>query len=120
MSNFRDVGNVRYEWSRGDCNNRISAARGANVGIPAAGSHGEFIIEHYWGYTKRNGDRTDEYKVEHPKWELFEAEDPVIDVDFGRTYGEEFAQLSKIRPYSVLLAAGSDITVYKGDRIASQ
>ena len=71
------------------------------------------------GYTKRKGDRTDEYKVEHPKWELYKAEDPVIDVDFGRTYGDEFAFLSERKPYSILLAAGSNIAVYKGERLES-
>ena len=119
MSNFRDSRYVRYEWNRGDCRNSISVGKGAGQGAPAAGSHGEFIIEHYWGYTQRKGDRTDEYKVEHPKWELFEAEDPVINVDFERIYGKEFANLSGTRPYSVLLAAGSDVVVYKGERIGS-
>ena len=82
--------------------------------MPEADSHGEFIIEHYWGYTKRGAKRTDEYKVEHPKWELFTAENARIDVDFGKTYGEEFAFLSQQKPYSVLLAKGSEIAVYKG------
>ena len=59
----------------------------------------------------------DEYKVEHPKWELFKAEDPLITVDFGATYGREFALLSEAKPYSVLLAKGSDIAVYKGQRV---
>ena len=82
------------------------------------GSHGEFIIEHYWGYTKRSGTRVDEYKVEHPKWELFSVKNEVIDVDFGATYGDEFAFLGDAKPYSVLLAKGSEIAVYKGEQIS--
>jgi len=36
-------------------------------------SEGEFITEHYWGYTRqRNGD-TLEYQVEHPAWNVWEA-----------------------------------------------
>lgn len=114
MSNFRDENHVRYTWQHGDCSNTISVERGENLGVPAEGSHGEFIIEHYWGYTKRGEERTDEYKVEHPKWELFAAEKPRIDVDFRVTYGKEFGFLSGAKPLSVLLAAGSDIAVYKG------
>ena len=33
----------------------------------------EFITEHYWGYTaQRNGGCT-EYKVEHPRWNVWKA-----------------------------------------------
>lgn len=105
---------VGYNWSKGTCSNSVTVTRGENLGVPADGSHGEFIIEHYWGYTKRGGNRTDEYRVEHPKWELFEAADPQIEVDFGCTYGEEFAFLTELQPYSILLAKGSEIAVYKG------
>jgi uncharacterized protein YqjF (DUF2071 family) len=117
MANYRSSREVCYEWSRSGCRNRICVERGSNNGVPAPGSHGEFIIEHYWGYTKRNGVRTDEYKVEHPKWDLFDAENPVIDVDFGATYGDEFSYLSEMQPNSVLLAAGSEIAVYKGKKM---
>ena len=117
MSNFRDDRNVRYSWTLGACANTLSVERGVSLGVPAEGSHGEFIIEHYWGYTKRGEDRTDEYKVEHPKWELFAAENPHIAVDFGGTYGKEFGFLTDARPSSVLLAAGSDTAVYKGKPI---
>lgn len=117
MSNFRDDEYVRYSWEKGDCANTISVERGQSQGVPDAGSGGEFIIEHYWGYTKRAEKRTDEYKVEHPKWELFAAEKPHIDVDFGKTYGEAFGFLTELEPHSVLLAKGSDIAVYKGERI---
>ena len=117
MSNFRDDDHVRYSWEKDGFANSISVERGLSQGVPAEGSHGEFIIEHYWGYTKRGVARTDEYKVEHPKWELFAADRPKIDVDFAVTYGEEFGFLSTADPHSVLLAKGSDIAVYKGEKI---
>lgn len=117
MSNFRDDEHVRYSWVRDNCENSLSVKRGESVGVPAENSHGEFIIEHYWGYTKRKAGRTDEYKVEHPKWELFAADDPHINVDFEKTYGPEFAFLSTEAPHSVLLAAGSEIAVYKGEKL---
>jgi uncharacterized protein YqjF (DUF2071 family) len=116
-SNFRDDGHVRYSWEKRGLSNTLSVARGESLGVPAAGSHGEFIIEHYWGYTKRGAKRTDEYKVEHPKWELFVADHPHIDVDFGKTYGGDFEFLTNANPFSVLLAKGSEIAVYKGEKI---
>jgi uncharacterized protein len=117
MSNHRGAHSISYEWRKGDCTNRLAATRGENLGVPSADSHGSFIIEHYWGYTKRGENRTDEYKVEHPKWDLFSTSDETIDVDFGRTYGEKFAFLTEQKPYSVLLTAGSAIAVYKGERL---
>ncbi|MDI1242701.1 MAG: DUF2071 domain-containing protein [bacterium] len=117
MGHERSNSHVGYNWSKGVCANSITVTRGENLGVPAADSHGEFIIEHYWGYTKRGESRTDEYRVEHPKWEVFEAADPQIDVDFGCTYGEEFSFLNDQKPFSILLANGSEIAVYKGKPI---
>ena len=120
MSNERsDLGAV-YEWWRGEDRHRLSVETGKNTGVPAAGSHGEFIIEHYWGYTKRGSDHTDEYKVEHPKWELHEVVDRRIKVEFGGVYGYEFEFLSAAQPYSILFARGSEIAVYKGARILTE
>jgi uncharacterized protein YqjF (DUF2071 family) len=108
---------VSYAWQKGTCKNRLSVVRGTTLGIPPENSHGSFIIEHYWGYTARGPKRTDEYRVEHPKWELMLAHDEVIDVDFGRTYGDEFAFLGGRQPYSVLFTEGSEIAVYRGTQI---
>jgi uncharacterized protein YqjF (DUF2071 family) len=117
MSHYRDALHVRYSWEKGNSQNTITVESGTNLGVPGEGSHEEFIIEHYWGYTKRGTQRTDEYKVEHPKWDLFEVGNPRIDVDFERTYGKEFAFLNEAEPYSVALAKGSEIAVYKGEKI---
>lgn len=108
---------VGYNWSKRACANSVTVTRGPNVGVPSSDSHGEFIIEHYWGYTKRGPRRTDEYRVEHRKWDLFETIDPQIDVDFGCTYGDEFSFLNDQKPFSILLANGSEIAVYKGETI---
>ena len=117
MSHAKQENELRYAWQKGDSVNEIKIETGANLGVPAENSHGEFIIEHYWGYTKRGGARTDEYKVEHPKWELFDVEKHEIKVDFGKVYGEKFAFLGSRQPHSILLAKGSDISVYKGAKL---
>ena len=117
MSNVRGENSVSYVWSKAGCANRLGVGRGKNLGVPVDHSHGLFIIEHYWGYTRRSATRTDEYKVEHPKWEIFSTANEQIDVDFAKTYGERFAFLNGAKPYSVLLAAGSEIAVHKGSKI---
>jgi len=117
MSHVRTASTVGYSWSKREVESRLEVEIDSNLGVPDEGSHGSFIIEHYWGYTRRGQNRTDEYKVEHPKWELFSTADPNIEVDFGKTYGNEFAFLNDQQPYSVLLAKGSEIAVYKGHPI---
>src|SRR5215203_988053 len=90
MSNSRSEQEVKYEWTRNGGANSASIVMGKSLGVPENGSQGEFIIEHYWGYTRRGGGRTDEYKVEHPKWELREVRSSEIDVDYVKVYGPEF------------------------------
>lgn len=117
MSHAKTENELSYSWWKGNCQNQIKVEIGENLGVPETDSHGEFIIEHYWGYTKRGVGRCDEYKVEHPKWELFSVNYAEIDVDFGKLYGERFSFLNDEKPYSILLAKGSPIAVYKGAKI---
>lgn len=114
MSHQQNEQELTYNWSKSGKTNRIQVEKGADLGVPTENSHGEFIIEHYWGYTKRGAYRTDEYKVEHPKWNLFDVNYAEIDVDFGFTYGSKFDFLTETQPKTILLAKGSDIAVYKG------
>ena len=75
------------------------------------GSEAEFITEHYWGYARRGEHKTIEYEVTHPRWEQYPVVRSSVQADFGALYGPEFAVLQTQEPASVLLAAGSAITV---------
>lgn len=120
MNHAKDGNDLSYGWWRDDLKNSVKIEIGENLGVPAENSNGEFIIEHYWGYTRRGANRTDEYKVEHPKWELFEVNYAEIDVDFGKLYGARFAFLSDTQPASIFMAKGSEIAVYKGLKISHE
>ena len=117
MSHSKAENSLSYGWRKGDFVNEIKVEIGANAGVPTANSDGEFIIEHYWGYTKRGQHRADEYKVEHPKWELFDIKKHEIKCDFGRLYGAEFEFLNRAKPHSIFMAKGSEVSVYKGAKI---
>jgi uncharacterized protein YqjF (DUF2071 family) len=117
MDNSREYDHVLYKWSKREVENRLAVSVGNELGVPAAESIEHFIVEHYWGSTRRSGARTDEYLVEHPPWVLCEARDAEIAVDFGRTYGDKFAFLTDVKPYSVLFTRGSEIAVYQGQTI---
>lgn len=104
---------VAYEWKKGHWNSlKVIADNTASVILE--NSEEEFITEHYWGYTKISDQKTSEYGVEHPKWEVYHTKDYFIDVDFGGIYGEEFNFLTSQKPLSVFLAEGSAIKVNEG------
>lgn len=107
---------VEYKWKKGRWNSlRVTTDKTAS--LIQENSEEEFITEHYWGYTKISNEKTSEYGVEHPKWEVYKTKHYLIDVDFGNIYGQEFDFLKSEKPKSVFLAEGSEIKVKDGRRI---
>ncbi|WP_313803544.1 DUF2071 domain-containing protein [Flavobacterium sp.] len=74
-------------------------------------SEAEFIMEHYFGYTKYNENTTYEYEVQHPKWKQYLIKNHNIKIDFEKVYGNDFGFLNDVKPASVFLAEGSEIKV---------
>jgi uncharacterized protein YqjF (DUF2071 family) len=107
---------VEYRWKK-SLWHTFSVEADSNAVPLEAGSEAEFITEHYWGYTKINAQKTSEYQVEHPRWEIYPTRNYSIDVDFGKVYGSGFSFLSTEKPVSVFLAEGSEIKVKAGKRI---
>ena len=83
------------------------------------GSEGEFITEHYWGYTRQRDGGTLEYRVEHPPWKIWEATEATFEGDTTALYGPDFAPILREPPQSAFIAVGSEIAVYPGQRIAA-
>lgn len=107
------AGHAEYRWRLSTGWNRIHAElRGVPV-YPEPGSLQEFIIEHYWGYTKR-GDRTDEYAVEHSPWKIYDATNPVAECHIAELYGNEFVPVLSAPPTSAFMAEGSPVVVRSG------
>ena len=101
---------VEYSWRRGSRWESLKlSASGEPQNIPA-GSHAEFITEHYWGYTKiRAG--CSEYRVEHPRWRIWNAEQFELRADVAALYGEQFVKTLSQPPRSAFIADGSPIEV---------
>jgi uncharacterized protein YqjF (DUF2071 family) len=102
---------VEYSWRRSRKWESIKmSATGEPQTIPA-GSHAEFITEHYWGYTSlRNS--CGEYRVEHPRWKIWNATSFEFDADIAMLYGKQFVEALSQPPRSAFVAAGSPITVH--------
>jgi len=104
--------NVQYSWRRGSKWESLKiSATGEPQTIPA-GSHVEFITEHYWGYTSlRSG--CGEYRVEHPRWKIWNATEFKLNADFATLYGQQFAETLNQEPRSAFIADGSSITIQR-------
>ena len=101
---------VEYSWRRGAKWESLKiSATGEPQTIPA-GSHAEFITEHYWGYTCFRGGCS-EYRVEHPRWKIWKAEKFELKADLAALYGEQFVEPLNAAPRSAFIADGSPITV---------
>ena len=103
---------IKYEWKINKEWNHISvhAEKACKEMLP--GSIEEFIFEHYYGYTRIDEHQSQEYRVNHPRWEVNKVTDYSINCDFASMYGKEFSFLRDRRPDSVILAEGSPITVH--------
>jgi uncharacterized protein YqjF (DUF2071 family) len=108
---------VHYTWvDAGEEQSFEVIAEAKSVHFPE-GSEEEFITEHYWGYSKFDSDKTNEYEVTHPKWQVYPVKEYEINVDFEAVYGADFAMLNQLEPRSVFLAEGSEITVESKNRL---
>jgi uncharacterized protein YqjF (DUF2071 family) len=81
------------------------------------GSEEEFITEHYWGYKRQREGGTIEYRVAHPRWNVWNAEEAGIAGDVRPVYGDAFARVLAGTPTSAFVADGSAVTVYAPTRI---
>jgi uncharacterized protein YqjF (DUF2071 family) len=101
---------VEYRWQRdGKWESLGVLGRGEPQPL-LAGSHEEFIAEHYWGYTAR-GKRSSEYQVEHPPWQIWLGTESYLHADVLALYGELFVEALSVRPASAFIADGSAVKV---------
>ena len=106
---------VEYGWRVGGAWQSV-AARACGPGtVPTEGSREEFITEHYWGYARQRDGGTLEYRVEHPRWSVWQAELselPPLDALYGAALAGALRQ-----PVSAFIAGGSVVSVHPGARL---
>jgi uncharacterized protein len=102
---------VEYGWRRGRKWESLSMTAAGKPGKVPAGSHEEFITEHYWGYTA--GKHTSEYRVEHPRWKIWPATTASFVADVAALYGEQFVAPLAAAPASQFIAEGSHVQVWR-------
>ena len=106
-----DTMNISYQWRLKNQWNTIKLTANNALHPIEENSEAEFICEHYFGYTKYNDKTTFEYEVKHPRWEQYQVTETQIEVDFEALYGKDFGYLKNLKPCSVILAKGSEVSV---------
>jgi uncharacterized protein YqjF (DUF2071 family) len=111
------VKSAEYSWRLAGRQNSLRAITRGKAQHLGAGSEAEFITEHYWGYNSQPDGSTLEYRVEHPRWQVYEVADARLDCDVAGLYGEPFCESLDGKPSSAFLAEGSEVTVQPGVRL---
>ena len=108
---------VEYSWRRGRKWESLKMSAIGDPQIIPAGTHAEFITEHYWGYTSvRSG--CSEYRVEHPRWKTWNAETFELSADIATLYGAQFVEPLSVAPRSAFIADGSPIQVLLREQLS--
>ncbi len=103
---------VEYAWRPGRKWESLKVTATGEPQSIAAGSHADFITEHYWGFTCVK-DGCGEYRVEHPRWKIWTAESFELNADLASLYGESFGETLAGPPRSAFIADGSPIVIYR-------
>jgi uncharacterized protein len=112
-----EIKSVSYFWRFGGNENYMKLTTRGGVQLLIEGSEQEFITEHYWGYTTQRDGSTLEYRVEHPRWQVWETSATKLHCDAAKLYGEQFRDSLSRPPSSAFLADGSEVNVYKGIKL---
>jgi uncharacterized protein len=108
---------VEYSWRRGRKWESLKLSASGEPQTIVAGSHAEFITEHYWGYTCfRAG--CSEYRVEHPRWKIWNADSFEFSADVAALYGDQFVEPLSATPRWAFIADGSPIQVLLREQLA--
>ena len=110
-------GIFEYRWKSGKEWQSLQAKTSGGPQLLISGSQEEFISEHYWGYTAQKDGTTIEYRVEHPRWRVWQVNQSVLKCSVSAVYGPEYENAFRNPVSSAFVAEGSSVAVHKGINI---
>ncbi|KAB1154957.1 YqjF family protein [Flavobacterium luteum] len=102
---------IKFQWLVNKKWNSIYVESDTQSEAMKKNSLEKFIYEHYYGYTKIDEHKTEEYQLQHPSWNVHKINDYRIHCDFEAMYGESFSILNQTKPTAVFIAEGSSVKV---------
>lgn len=113
-SQGRDAVLSEYGWRCAGQRHCLRALYPAQPVLPEPGSEEEFLLERYWGYSRRKNGGCLEYRFLHPPWRFAKAVEAEVSAGVGDFFGPPFAELFNGPPDSSFAADGSQVTLYRG------
>jgi uncharacterized protein YqjF (DUF2071 family) len=102
---------VEYQWSDAGRWCTVAGSGGGAGAEPGEGTLEEFLTVRQWGYNGERGKPTLEYRVDHPRWNVWRAEDTRLDCNAETLCDRDLANELKT-PMSKLIADGSAVTIH--------
>ena len=102
---------IEYSWK---INSNWNFLKLRAAGNPLTGNGNTieaFMKEHYWGYTKKGNDKSFEFEIQHPPWNIYPAISFDMHLDAEAMYGKEFTDYFREKPVSAFLMDGSQTKV---------
>lgn len=96
---------------------RVSGSKPAFCPGPDSMEH--HFKEHRWGFGSGRNSQCLRYEVIHPAWHVYPVKSWQLDWDWTGLYGAEWDFLGDVEPCSVILSAGSDVSVFPRSAVAS-
>jgi len=118
LSRLPEAATASYGWRRAEAWEGFSVAFSGAPAPPADDSEEAFITEHYWGYARQRDGGTLEYRVEHPRWNVWRADTATLECDVASLYGTEFRDALAGAPSTAFVADGSPVIVRRARRVA--
>jgi uncharacterized protein YqjF (DUF2071 family) len=91
------VKSAEYSWRFAGKKNLLRISTQGEAQPLAENSKAEFITEHYWGYNKQRNGSTLEYRVEHPRWRVYETTEAHLDCDVAHSLWLGLSQLPQLQ-----------------------
>jgi uncharacterized protein len=79
---------------------------------PGPESLEHFFKEHSWGFGRTHNGKLLRYEVNHPEWDVYPVTSFTADVGWATLYGPAWEPMNGVPAASVVLAAGSGVSVF--------
>jgi uncharacterized protein len=107
---------IEYNWRFASRWNHLHVEAAGDWRPPDPGSLDEFIVEHYWGYTRQPDGGCLEYDVRHRPWSIRPVTCAELDCNAKALYGAELGAVLSRPANSMLLSDGSQVSVRRASR----
>ncbi len=103
---------VEYQWKVDENWNKLRVRARSRIQKTGDGTKVGFILDHFNYYGRHDG-RTLAYRVERPRWDVWDAAQANFTCDVQRLFGKSFVRPLAKRPASVFVTSGSPVTIFK-------